>query len=79
LHCVGCLTCVRSCPYHVPKIVPNQVGVGSILGAAFVETAVCHGCGICAAECPAKAIQLMHSTDTQNLTKVDALFSPIVA
>ncbi len=73
-HCVGCLTCVRSCPYHVPKIVPNQIGVGSILGAAFIETAICHGCGICAAECPAKAIQLLHSTDAQNLTKVDALF-----
>ncbi len=72
--CVGCLTCVRSCPYHVPKIMPTEVGVGNILGAAFVETAVCHGCGICAAECPAKAIQLMHSTDRQNLTKVDALF-----
>jgi len=77
--CVGCLTCVRSCPYHVPKIVPTQAGVGSIFGAAFVETAICHGCGICAAECPAKAIQLMHYTDAQMLTKVDALFSPIVA
>jgi hypothetical protein len=26
------------------------------------------------AECPAKAIQLMHYTDTQTLTKLDALF-----
>lgn len=73
--CVGCLTCVRSCPYHVPKIVPTQAGVGNIFGAAFVETAICHGCGICAAECPAKAIQLMHYKDNQVLTKVDALFA----
>lgn len=75
MRCVGCLTCVRSCPYHVPKIVPTQAGVGSIFGAAFIETAICHGCGICAAECPAKAIQLMHYKDDQMLTKVDALFA----
>jgi heterodisulfide reductase subunit A-like polyferredoxin len=27
--------------------------------------AACQGCGTCAAECPAKAIQLMHYTDAQ--------------
>jgi heterodisulfide reductase subunit A-like polyferredoxin len=72
---------VRSCPYDVPQIVPTQRGVGNIFGAAFIEAAICHGCGICAAECPAKAIQLMHYTDTQMLTKVDALFfsEPVLA
>jgi heterodisulfide reductase subunit A-like polyferredoxin len=72
--CVGCLTCVRICPYDVPRISNETTGVGSILGAAFIEPAVCHGCGSCAAECPAKAIQLMHYTDSQTLAKVDALF-----
>jgi heterodisulfide reductase subunit A-like polyferredoxin len=78
--CVGCLTCVRICPYDVPQIKSNFTGVGNILGAAFVETAICHGCGSCASECPAQAIQLMHYTDAQTLTKVDALFdeSPII-
>ncbi len=74
LRCVGCLTCVRTCPYHVPRIAADEMGVGNIAGAAFVEAAICHGCGSCAAECPAKAIQLMHSTDRQNLAKIDALF-----
>jgi len=72
--CVGCLTCVRTCPYDAPRVVANLTGVGDILGAAQIETAVCHGCGSCAAACPARAIQLMHYTDAQVLSKVDALF-----
>jgi heterodisulfide reductase subunit A-like polyferredoxin len=49
------------------------MGIGGILGAAYVEPAVCQGCGICAAECPAGAIQLMHYTDEQMRAKVEAL------
>jgi heterodisulfide reductase subunit A-like polyferredoxin len=74
LKCVGCLTCVRICPYDVPRVRADFTGVGSIAGAAFVEPAICHGCGSCAAECPAQAIQLMHYTDAQTLMKLDALF-----
>ncbi len=74
--CVGCLTCVRICPYDVPKVKADFSGVGGIVGAAFIEPAACHGCGSCVAECPAKAIQLMHYTDAQMLAKVDALFKP---
>ncbi len=72
--CVGCLTCVRICPYDVPQVSNEFAGVGNILGAAYIEPAVCHGCGTCVSECPAQAIQLMHSTDAQTLTKLDALF-----
>ena len=72
--CVGCLTCVRACPYDVPKVKANFTGVGNIVGAAFIEPAMCQGCGICAAECPAKAIQLMHYRDAEMLPKIDALF-----
>jgi heterodisulfide reductase subunit A len=74
--CVGCLTCVRTCPYDAPHIVANLTGVGNILGAAQIEAAVCHGCGSCVSACPAKAIDLMHYTDAQILTKLDALFAP---
>jgi len=74
LKCVGCLTCVRICPYEVPRISSTESGVGGILGAAYIEAAICHGCGTCASECPAQAIQLNHSTDRQTLTKLDALF-----
>ncbi len=72
--CVGCLTCVRICPYDVPKVSREYLGVGEITGAAFIETAVCHGCGSCASECPADAIQLQKYTDHQTLEKIEALF-----
>jgi heterodisulfide reductase subunit A-like polyferredoxin len=72
--CVGCLTCVRSCPFGAVRIQDDVPGVGGVLGAAGVEGALCRGCGLCAAECPAGAIDLMHYTDTQVMSKVDALF-----
>ncbi len=75
--CTGCLTCVRICPFDVPRIEPTLTGIGSIQGAATIEAAVCQGCGSCAAECPAGAIQLMHYTDAQMRAKVTALFQPM--
>jgi len=74
LLCVGCLTCVRICPYEVPQVSADFSGVGNIIGAAYIQPAVCHGCGTCVSECPARAIQLMHSTDDQTMVKIDALF-----
>ncbi|MEA3335777.1 MAG: FAD-dependent oxidoreductase [Chloroflexota bacterium] len=72
--CVGCLTCVRVCPYGVPTVDGAQSGIGGILGAALINPAMCHGCGVCMAECPARAIQLMHYRDDQVEIKIDALF-----
>ncbi|HLF26912.1 MAG TPA: FAD-dependent oxidoreductase [Anaerolineae bacterium] len=76
--CTGCLTCVRICPFNVPKIKANLTGVGGIVGAATIEAAVCQGCGLCVAECPARAIQLLHYTDAQLVAKVHALLEPPV-
>jgi heterodisulfide reductase subunit A len=64
--CSVCLTCVRTCPYGVPKIVD---------GAAYIEVASCYGCGACASECPGKAITLQHFTDAQILAKEKAAFN----
>ena len=75
--CLGCLTCVRICPYDVPIISSTIDGVGGIVGAAFIEAAICHGCGSCASECPAQAIQIRHSTDIQTLEKINALLVQI--
>ncbi len=63
--CAACLTCVRVCPYNVPVI--NRDGV------AEIEIAMCQGCGICASECPGKAISLQHFTDEQIMAKCDAI------
>jgi len=68
--CASCLVCVRSCPYNVPKI--NADGVSEI------DEALCHGCGICCAECPAKAIQLSWYEDDQILCKVEALLEGVL-
>lgn len=71
--CTACLTCVRICPYGAPRITADLVGAGGIRGAAEIKAAACQGCGLCVAECPAKAIQLMHYKDEQLLAKIDAL------
>jgi heterodisulfide reductase subunit A-like polyferredoxin len=52
---------------------PAAVGVGGVQGAARIEPTVCRGCGVCVAECPAKAIRLAHYADDQILIKVEAL------
>ncbi|RMF94930.1 MAG: CoB--CoM heterodisulfide reductase iron-sulfur subunit A family protein, partial [Candidatus Schekmanbacteria bacterium] len=61
--CASCLTCVRTCPYQVPKILDR---------VAHIEVAQCQGCGTCAAECPNKAIQLLHYTDEQVIAKCNS-------
>ena len=65
--CVGCLTCTRTCPFGIPKVIQEEgyCGVGNLGGAAFIETALCQGCGTCTGECPANAIQLVNYSDAQ--------------
>ncbi|GBE52581.1 pyuvate ferredoxin oxidoreductase subunit delta [bacterium BMS3Bbin14] len=53
--CVSCLTCVRVCPWSIPKIDDG--------GVAVIEIETCRACGICVAECPAQAIVLKESED----------------
>ena len=53
--CVACLTCVRVCPWRIPKI-DDQ-------GVAVIDPMECRACGICPAECPAQAIRLNESED----------------
>ena len=64
--CAVCLTCVRTCPYGVPRIGTE--------GHAVIDPAECRGCGACVSECPGKAIVLRHFTDEQIIAKEDALF-----
>ena len=69
--CAVCLTCVRTCPYHVPYIGQE--------GYAIIDPAGCQGCGCCVSECPGKAITLKHFTDEQLIAKTDALFAECLA
>lgn len=70
--CVSCLTCVRICPYGAPAV-SYKNGKNRV----EIQAAMCMGCGSCAAECPAKAIQLQHFTDTQISFAVKALLEAI--
>jgi heterodisulfide reductase subunit A-like polyferredoxin len=76
--CTACLTCVRVCPFRVPRIDAARVGAGGIVGAATIEVSSCQGCGTCVGECPAKAIQLLHYRDAQIMVKTDALLEVAV-
>jgi heterodisulfide reductase subunit A len=69
--CAACMTCVRICPYHVPFI--NKDGVSQI------DVARCRGCGMCAAECPARAITVHHHLDEQIEAKMYGLFDEQIA
>jgi heterodisulfide reductase subunit A-like polyferredoxin len=57
---------VRTCPYNVP-IIDYRVN------AAYIDPAACQGCGLCASECPAKAITLQNFTDAQIIAQGTAL------
>lgn len=47
-HCAGCLTCARICPF----------GVAQVGRTGFMPPQQCQTCGLCAAECPACAIEV---------------------
>ena len=68
--CAACLVCVRACPFGVPFINAD--------GYSEIDPTKCQGCGICAAVCPAKAIQLQGYLDDQILSKTDALLEGVL-
>ncbi len=51
--------------HGVPRI--NEDGVSEI------DEALCHGCGVCASECPAKTIELNWYRDDQIMSIIEAL------
>ncbi len=63
-NCAVCLTCVRACPYGVPFINDRH--------SAEINPALCQGCGICVAECPAKTIHLGRYDDRNIRAKIES-------
>jgi heterodisulfide reductase subunit A-like polyferredoxin/coenzyme F420-reducing hydrogenase delta subunit len=61
--CVLCLTCMRICPH-------GAISIDNEKKAASVSPISCQRCGICAAECPAVAIQLPGFTDKQTAATI---------
>ncbi len=57
--CATCLNCLRVCPYRVPHL--------DVSGAIQIPVEQCLACGICVAECPAKAIVLRKPYDRRQI------------
>ncbi len=62
--CMSCLSCFRVCPFDSPYIDDE--------GKVAHNEIKCHGCGICAGICPAKAFQVNSFRDDQILAMIDA-------
>jgi len=63
--CVLCLTCLRTCPH-------GAIRVDAANKTAAVSAPACRRCGLCAAMCPAVAIQLPRFTDDQMRADIGA-------
>jgi heterodisulfide reductase subunit A-like polyferredoxin len=62
--CVACLTCLRVCPFGVPRVNERHF--------AQIDPAACRGCGNCASACPQGAIQVGHYQDDQYVALLEA-------
>ena len=58
--CAACLTCLRVCPFDIPVVTD----------VARIDSALCQGCGLCIAECPANAIIARSWSVDQELANV---------
>ncbi len=65
--CAKCYKCIEACPYSAISINGN--------GIIEVDIISCRGCGICAATCPSKAIELAHYKDNQYVAYIDELLT----
>ncbi|GAB4312227.1 MAG: hypothetical protein Kow0069_12910 [Promethearchaeota archaeon] len=79
--CIGCLSCVKVCPFGAIQVVERTVNLGSkrfprlkVVKKAYVVPASCKGCGTCVATCPKGAISQKHFTDKQ-ITKMIEVFN----
>ena len=68
--CAVCLTCYRCCPHHAIEIVHGAEYNNMYNSAARMNPLACQRCGVCAAECPGKAIQLPLYSDQEILYEV---------
>jgi heterodisulfide reductase subunit A-like polyferredoxin len=64
--CVFCLTCLRTCPFGVPRVDHTE-------GVVEIDPAACQGCGSCASACPRKAIEVRHQRDSQFISQIAAI------
>jgi len=59
--CTKCLSCWLYCPEGAVKLTKQ--------GAPKIDLKYCKGCGICAEECPVKAITMKYEGEMKNVEK----------
>lgn len=67
--CVGCITCVRVCPFDVPEFRNGEI-------TAYIG-GDCQSCGLCIVECPAKAIRFKTPLEDSGRERLKALFQDV--
>ncbi len=64
--CVGCKQCMDICMY-------GAIDYNPLRKVCVVNTAICKGCGLCAATCPSKAVTLKHFDNDEIFAEIEAL------
>ena len=65
--CVSCGACITACTYGAIEFHDTPKGK-----KAIVNPILCKGDGLCNAKCPTQAIRLMHYTDEEIFSQIDA-------
>jgi heterodisulfide reductase subunit A2 len=68
--CSSCKKCWENCPYGAIEAVEDEAGGKP---KPHVLEALCKGCGLCAADCPKDAIQIVHFSDDQIMAAIQAV------
>ena len=66
--CWGCGTCEGLCAYGAVKVEETEEGIK----VSRVNSALCKGCGVCASNCPSGAMTIMHFTNDQIESMIQA-------
>lgn len=66
--CVGCGTCVESCPFHAISMLTRE----GTLSVSRIDVSLCNGCGNCTVVCPAKAIIMETYGDRELIAQINA-------
>ncbi|NMA63993.1 MAG: 4Fe-4S binding protein [Syntrophomonadaceae bacterium] len=61
--CALCLTCYRLCPHQAIEMVKDDTCKNLYREACHIDPLACRGCGLCYAECPARAITPLDQTE----------------
>ncbi len=67
--CIACLTCVRVCPFEIPKIEEDE-------NFAHINND-CQSCGTCVVECPAKAISFKGPYEDMGTGQLNDIFRDV--